>query len=52
MERGVSDKLGLDATKPLGDKASLYEAAIIPGFEKVKSSIDRYFVGGGTRRGR
>lgn len=51
MERGVSDKLGLDATKPLGDKASLYEVAVIPGFERVKSSIDRYFVGG-ARRGR
>lgn len=52
MERGVSDKLGLDATKPLGDKASLYEAAVIPGFDKVKSSIERYFAGGGARRGR
>lgn len=50
MERGVSDKMGLDATKPLGDRASLYEAAVIPGFEKVKSSIDRYFVGGTSRR--
>ncbi|RRD65994.1 UbiD family decarboxylase [Fretibacterium sp. OH1220_COT-178] len=50
MERGVSDKMGLDATKPLGDKAALYEAAVIPGFDKVKSSIDRYFSDGVDRR--
>jgi 2,5-furandicarboxylate decarboxylase 1 len=33
-ERDVSDKLGFDATKPLGPTAKRYERAIIPGFEK------------------
>jgi 2,5-furandicarboxylate decarboxylase 1 len=32
MERGVSDKLGFDATKPLGPTVKRYERAIIPGF--------------------
>lgn len=49
MERGVSDKMGLDATKPLGERAGLYEAAVIPGFDKVKSSIGRYFADGASR---
>lgn len=43
MERGISDKMGLDATKPLGDKSPLYKAAVIPCFDQVRSSIDKYF---------
>ncbi|MBQ7262318.1 MAG: UbiD family decarboxylase, partial [Synergistaceae bacterium] len=50
MERGVSDKMGLDATKPLDEKVALYRPAIIPGFDDVKASIDRYFGGAGRRR--
>lgn len=34
FERGVVDKLGFDATKPLGETAASYERAIIPGFDK------------------
>ena len=34
FERGVVDKMGFDATKPLGEKAASYERAIIPGFDQ------------------
>ena len=34
FERGVTDKLGIDATKPLGATHASYERAIIPGFDK------------------
>ena len=41
LERGVTDKLGFDATKPLGPTAKYYERAKIPGFEKGLD-IDKY----------
>lgn len=43
-ERGVSDKMGLDATKPLVDKEGLYKMAIIPGYEG-ELDIEKYFPG-------
>jgi len=39
--RGVTDKVGIDATKPLGEAAVEFERAIIPGFENL--DISRYF---------
>ncbi|ABR50652.1 UbiD family decarboxylase [Alkaliphilus metalliredigens QYMF] len=39
--RGVTDKLGFDATKPLGEAAKYFERAAIPGFESI--DIERYF---------
>lgn len=39
--RGVTDKLGIDATKPLGEKAVKFERAEIPGYENI--DISRYF---------
>lgn len=39
--RGVTDKVGIDATKPLGEKAIDFERAIIPGYEDI--DISRYF---------
>jgi 2,5-furandicarboxylate decarboxylase 1 len=39
-ERGMSDKLGLDATKPLGNRPE-YERAEIPGFDR-SFDIHRY----------
>lgn len=39
--RGVSDKLGIDATKPLDDPTGEFERAIIPGYESI--DINKYF---------
>ena len=39
--RGVTDKVGIDATKPLGERGANFERAIIPGFEDI--DINRYF---------
>lgn len=44
VARGVTDKMGIDATKPLGEKAHLFEMAVIPGFEG-KIDIQKYFPG-------
>ncbi|WIV12559.1 UbiD family decarboxylase [Proteiniborus sp. MB09-C3] len=42
VARGVTDKMGIDATKPLGENAHFYEMAVIPGFEG-KIDIQKYF---------
>ncbi|OHW61333.1 phenolic acid decarboxylase subunit C [Andreesenia angusta] len=42
--RGVSDKMGIDATKPLDDEEGLYNMAIIPGYEG-ELDIEKYFPG-------
>jgi 2,5-furandicarboxylate decarboxylase 1 len=34
FERGVADKMGFDATKPLGETAANYTRAVIPGFDR------------------
>lgn len=39
--RGVTDKIGIDATKPLVDEEGNFERAIIPGYESV--DISKYF---------
>ena len=39
--RGITDKLGIDATKPIGELASKFERAIIPRYENI--DIGRYF---------
>ena len=39
--RGVTDKMGLDATRPLGEAAVKFQRAVIPGYEQV--DINRYF---------
>lgn len=39
--RGVTDKVGIDATKPLKDEKKRFERAIIPGYEKI--DIKNYF---------
>lgn len=39
--RGVTDKVGIDATKPLNDENGRFERAIIPGYEDI--DIRRYF---------
>lgn len=39
--RGVTDKLGFDATKPVGEGAKKFEKAKIPGYETI--DIKRYF---------
>lgn len=39
--RGITDKMGLDATRPTGEQAEKFYKAVIPGYETVK--IDRYF---------
>lgn len=44
LYRGVSDKMGLDATKPLDDKEGIYDMAIIPGYEG-ELDIEKYFPG-------
>jgi 2,5-furandicarboxylate decarboxylase 1 len=41
---GLTDKMGIDATKPLKDPEGVFERAIIPGFEKGVN-IDKYFPG-------
>lgn len=38
---GLTDKLGIDATKPLDDPNEDFERAIVPGYEKV--DIGKYF---------
>ncbi len=39
--RGVTDKVGIDATKPLEDKEGKFKRAFIPGFENI--NIEKYF---------
>lgn len=39
--RGVTDKIGIDATKPLGEAGEKFERARIPGFEEI--DIKKYF---------
>lgn len=39
--RGVTDKLGIDATKPLNDKSGRFSRAIIPGYGNI--DIRKYF---------
>lgn len=39
--RGVTDKVGIDATKPIEDETERFERAIIPGYEDI--DIERYF---------
>ena len=39
--RGVTDKVGIDATKPLNDPNEKFERAVIPEYEKV--DINKYF---------
>ncbi|SFI02282.1 2,5-furandicarboxylate decarboxylase 1 [Tindallia magadiensis] len=39
--RGVSDKMGIDATAPSGEMRQKFHRAIIPGYEKL--DIGRYF---------
>ncbi|WP_026476202.1 UbiD family decarboxylase [Alkaliphilus transvaalensis] len=43
LMRGVTDKLGIDATKPLGEMRKQFERAIIPGYEQI--DINKYFPG-------
>lgn len=43
MEASVSDKIGLDCTKPMGQMAANYRKAIIPGFDKKTFNIHKYF---------
>lgn len=39
--RGVTDKVGIDSTKPLGESRKSFERAIIPGYENI--DINKYF---------
>ncbi len=39
--RGITDKVGIDATKPIDDPNENFERAIIPGYEKI--DIKKYF---------
>lgn len=39
--RGVTDKVGIDATKPVGELSHKFERAFVPGFEEV--DIKKYF---------
>lgn len=39
--RGVTDKVGIDATKPLDDKSEKFHRAIIPGYDNI--DISKYF---------
>lgn len=39
--RGVTDKVGIDATKPLNDKNGKFSRAVIPGYDKI--DISKYF---------
>lgn len=41
--RGVTDKIGVDATKPINDPKENFERAIIPGYEKENIDIKKYF---------
>jgi 2,5-furandicarboxylate decarboxylase 1 len=38
---GTTDKVGIDATKPLGEDAKGFEKARIPGFENV--DLNKFF---------
>ena len=42
LERGVTDKVGFDATMPLGGADGEYKRAVIPGFDR-NFDIRRYF---------
>jgi len=44
VAQGVTDKMGIDATAPLGEKHELFERAVINGYEK-KTDLDirKYF---------
>lgn len=42
-QRGVTDKVGIDATKPLGEAGKSFARAIIPGYENI--DIEKYFPG-------
>ena len=39
--RNVTDKLGIDATKPIIDEKGIFERVVIPGYENV--DINKYF---------
>jgi 2,5-furandicarboxylate decarboxylase 1 len=39
--KGLTDKMGIDATKPIGEKSELFERAIVPGYEDI--DIEKYF---------
>lgn len=41
VAQGHTDKIGIDATKPLGEKGKLFERAVIPGYEDI--DIREYF---------
>jgi len=43
IQRGVTDKVGIDATKPLGEAGKGFTRAIIPGYENI--DIEKYFPG-------
>lgn len=43
MERGLSDKVGIDATRRLEVRKGMYEMAVIPGMEQVRANLSRYF---------
>lgn len=43
LDAWVSDKLGFDCTKPLGEKAGHYRKAVIPGFDPKTFNIKKYF---------
>ncbi len=43
LEAGISDKLGFDCTKPLGETKERYLRAVIPGFDKKTFPIEKYF---------
>ncbi|SNS60573.1 2,5-furandicarboxylate decarboxylase 1 [Anaerovirgula multivorans] len=40
---GITDKVGIDATKPIGELGKRFERAVIPGYEKI--DISKYFQG-------
>lgn len=43
IQRGVTDKVGIDATKPLGEAGKGFKRAVIPGYESI--DIEKYFPG-------
>ena len=46
IQRGVTDKVGIDATKPLGEEGKGFARAVIPGYENI--DIEKYFPGLGN----
>ena len=38
---GITDKIGIDATKPIGEDARIFNKARIPGYERI--DINKYF---------